>query len=189
MLDFTPITERKQSFADLAQGLTKADLQRYTNEMIDTELAIIADAVDVDVNFVPVDPAANDTFGKPEEASLAWTLGHVVVHAAASSEEAAAISSAFARGVIQEGRSRYEVPWDSLQTAAQLRQILEESRRMRLAFLDTWPAAPHLDLQQEHPYFGTTNAVSRFLVGLYHEASHIEQLREIVRQAQTARTA
>src|ERR1700738_5080996 len=102
VLDFTPLRKRTQSFADFAEGMTKADLQKYTNEMIDTELDIIAQAVDADVVFVPVDPQANDTFGKPEDADLAWTLGHVLVHAMASSEESAALSSSLARGVAVE---------------------------------------------------------------------------------------
>ena len=182
MLDFTPIRNHSQTFAEFSQGLTKADLQKYTNEMIDTELDIIANATDADVVFLPVDPQAKDTFGKAEEQDLAWTLGHVVVHATASSEEAAATSSSLARGVAVEGRSRYETPWETLKTVAQLQQRLEESRRIRLAFLETWPDEPHLDLIQELP-FGRFNAVSRFLTGLLHEDSHLEQLREIMRQA------
>ena len=187
MLDFTPIRNRTQSFADFSRNITKADLQKYTNEMIDTELDIINGATDADVVFVPVDPEANDTFGKPEEAALAWTLGHVVVHATASSEEAAALSSSLARGLAVEGRSRYEIPWQTVTTVAQLHQRLEESRRMRLAFLETWPDEPHLDITQELP-FGTFNAVTRFLAGLFHEDSHLEQLREIMRQARAARS-
>lgn len=187
MLDFTPIKNRSQSFMDFSKGMTKADLRKYTNEMIDTELDIIAHITDADVTFVPIDPQANDTFGKPEEATLAWTLGHVIVHATASSEEAAALSSPLARGLVIEGRSRYETPWERVQTVAQLRQRLEESRRMRLAFLETWPDEAHLDVIQE-TRFGQFHAISRFLMGLFHEDSHLEQLREIVRQAHTTRS-
>ncbi len=185
MLDFTPIKDRSQTFAEFSKGLTKADLRQYTHEIIDTELDIIANATDADVVFVPVDPQAKDTFGKAEDQDLAWTLAHVIVHATASSEEGAALSSSLARGLVVEGRSRYETPWESVKTVAQLQQRLEESRRMRLAFLETWPDEPHLDLMQELP-FGTFNAVSRFLVGLFHEDSHLEQLREIMRQAHAA---
>ena len=88
MLDFTSVRERKLSFVEVTNGLTKTDLYTLTNEMIDTMLHIIADAVDEDVVFVPQDPNANDTFGIAEEADLAWTLGHVVVHATASSDSA-----------------------------------------------------------------------------------------------------
>jgi hypothetical protein len=187
MLDFTPIRDHSQTIADFSKGLTKADLQKYTNEMIDTELDIIANATDADVVFVPVDPQAKDTFGKPEEQDLAWNLGHVVVHATASSEEGAALASSLARGLLVEGRSRYETPWRDVTKVAQLYQRLEESRRIRLAFLETWPDEPHLDTIQELS-FGKFNAISRFLMGLLHEDSHLEQLREIMRQAQVARS-
>jgi hypothetical protein len=153
--------------------------------MINTELDIIASATDADVVFVPVDPQANDTFGKAEDKDLAWTL-HVIVHATASSEEGAALSSPLARGLAVEGRSRYETPWETVTTVAQLHQRLEESRRMRLAFLETWPDEPHLDVIQTLS-FGQLNAVARFLAGLLHEDSHLEQLREIMRQAHAAR--
>ncbi len=186
MLDFTPIRNHTQTIPEFAKGLTKADLQKYTNEMIDTELDIIASATDADVVFVPIDPQANDTYGKSEDKDMAWTLGHVVVHVTASAEEGAALSSPLARGLVVEGRSRYETPWETVTTVAQLLQRLEESRRMRLAFLETWPEEPHLDVIQDLP-FGKLNAVARFLVGLLHESSHLEQLREIMRQAYAAR--
>ncbi len=185
MPDFTPLRNRSQTVAEFSKDLTKADLQKYTNEMLDTVLDIISSATDADVVFVPVDPQAKDTFGKPEDLDLAWTLGHVVVHATASSEEGAALSSSLARGLAVEGRSRYETPWETVTTVAQLHQRLDESRRIRLAFLDAWPDEPHLDIIQELS-FGTFNAVSRFLVGLLHEDSHLEQMREILRQAHTA---
>ena len=183
MLDFTSVREKKLSLVDVTNGLTKADLYTLTNEMIDTMLDIIADAVDEDVVFEPKDPDANDTFGIEEERSLSWTLGHVVVHATASSEESAALASTLARGLAVEGRSRYEVPWRSVHSVAQLRQRLEESRRMRLAFLDTWPDEPHLEVTyQPYPQIGPLNAIARFIMGLYHDDAHLEQLREIMRQ-------
>ena len=189
MLDFTSVREKKLSFVDVTNSLTKADLYTLTNEMIDTMLHIIADAVDEDVVFVPQDPNAKDTFGIPEEADLAWTLGHVIVHATASSEESAALASTLARGLAVEGRSRYEVPWRTVHSVAQLHQRLEESRRMRLAFLDTWPDEPHLEVTyQPYPQIGPLNAILRFIMGLSHDDSHLEQLREIMRQARQARS-
>jgi hypothetical protein len=178
MLDFTPLKEHAQSIEDFVRGITREDLSQLTDEMIDTELAIIADASDQDIVFVSVDPNAKD-----DKPGVGWTLGHVIVHATASSEEAAATASALARGVRVEGRSRYETPWETVTSVAQLRQRLEESRRMRKAFLQTWPDEPHLDNKQEIPNFGTFNAISRFVLGLFHEDLHLEQLREIVRQA------
>ncbi|HVU67348.1 MAG TPA: DinB family protein [Ktedonobacteraceae bacterium] len=183
MLDFSVVKSGSQTFADLAAGLTKADLYRLTDEMIDTMQEIVADAVDADVTFVPSDPEANDTFGKPEEANLAWTLGHVIVHATASSEEAAALALVLARGLPVEGRSRYEVYWETVTTVAQVRHRLEESRRMRKAMLDAWPDEPHLDVTYApFPRAGEINAVARFILGLYHDTDHLGQLREIMRQ-------
>src|ERR1700693_5267149 len=124
MLDFTAVRNRTLSITDMARDLTRTDLQALTNEMIDTMQEITADAIDADVVFVPQDPNANDTFGIPEEADLAWTLGHVIVHATASSEEAAALALTLARGLPAEGRSRYETPWRTVRTVAQLRHSL-----------------------------------------------------------------
>jgi hypothetical protein len=184
MLDFDPVRQEKQTLADLARDLSPADLHRLTDEMVDTVLSIIEEVTAADVVFVPEDPAANDTFGKAEEANQAWTLGHVIVHATASSEEAAALSSRLARGIEIEGRSRYETDWRTVRSVAQVRQRLEESRRMRHAFLDTWPAEPHLDvLDTGFATMGPINAIGRFLFGLMHEDSHLEQMREIIRQA------
>lgn len=184
MLNFSAIKSGSTSFSDMAAGLTKADLYTLTDEMIDIMQAIVADAVDADVVFVPQDPNAQDPFGKPEEDKLAWTLGHVVVHATASSEESAALALTLARGLPVEGRSRYEVPWQSVTTAAQIRQRLEESRRMRKAMLDAWPDEPHLDVTYApFPGVGELNAVGRFILGLYHDADHLDQLKEILRQA------
>jgi hypothetical protein len=191
MLDFTGIRQGSISFADLTRDLTCAGLHALTDEMIDTMLTIIEDAADADVVFVPEDPDANDTFGIAEEANLPWTLGHVIVHATASSEEAAALSSVLARGLEIQGRSRYETDWHTVQTVAQLRQRLNESRRMRHAFLDAWPDEPHLEMtytyQGELARLGPLNAVARFAMGLMHDDSHLEQLREIMRQARAVR--
>ncbi len=62
-----------KSYTELTADLTRADLYRFTDEMIDTMQEIIADAVDADVVFVPEDPTANDTFGKPEDVGL-WAM-------------------------------------------------------------------------------------------------------------------
>lgn len=187
MLDFSLVKNGSkpfgEAFADLTADLTKADLYRLTDEMIDTMQEIIADAVDADVVFVPDDPEANDTFGKPEEAGLSWTLGHVVVHATASSEESAALALTLARGLPVEGRSRYEVYWETVTTSAQCHQRLEESRRMRKAMLDAWPDEPHLEATYApFPGVGEINAIGRFIFGLYHDNDHLGQLREIMRQ-------
>ncbi len=188
MVDFAAVGRGETTLAELARNLTVQDLHDLTDEMIDLMLNITASTTDVDVVFVPTDSNANDEFGKAEDQGLAWTLGHVVVHATASSEEAAALASALARGVVPEGRSRSEVPWETMQTALHIRERLEESRRMRHAFLHTWPAAPHLDVTYTPiPRFGPLNATARFMLGLFHDDAHLDQLSEIMRQAEAAR--
>jgi hypothetical protein len=190
LLDFTLVKNKTLTFSDMARDLTKTDLRNLTDEMIDTMLSIVADATDEDVVFVPQDPNADDPFGIPEEKNLVWTLGHVAVHTTASSEESAALALILARGLIPEGRSRYEVPWRTVQTIDQVRNRFEESRRMRLAMLDAWPDEPHLEVTYApSPRFGSYNAISRFLMGLYHDDDHLGQLREIMHQAREARSS
>ena len=192
MLDFSKVKAREITMGELAASLTVDDLRDLTNEMIDRQLALIANCEDCDVVFQPVDPHAEDKYAtNPDEANIAWTLAHVIVHATASSEESAFLAAELARGVEREGRSRYEVPWETVTTIAQVRARLEESRRMRLASLDMWPDEPHLDTT--HTY-GTTrklvmNAPTRFIFGLYHDDDHLEQIAEIARQAEVARNA
>ena len=183
MLDFTSVNNGSQTIADVATSLTKADLYQLTDEMIDTMQAIIADAIDADVTFEPEDPHANDPFSKSGEAALPWSLGHVIVHTTASSEEAAVLALTLARGLPVEGRSRYETPWQSVTTVTQVRQRLEESRRMRKALLDAWPDELHLEVTYTlSQRSGALNAVGRFIAGLFHENSHLDQLRDIMRQ-------
>ena len=187
MLDFASVRNRSTSISDIARELTREDLRTLTNEMIDTMQEIIADAIDADVVFVPQDPDANDTFGIPEERDLSWTLGHVVVHATASAEEAAALALTLARGLPVEGRSRYETPWRTVHTVAQAKHRLEESRRMRLAMLDAWPDEPHLEVTYSpNPQGSASNAIVRFIRGLYHDDAHLDQLRRIMRQCREA---
>ena len=190
MLDFTLVKNRTMTFSDMARDLTPADLRNLTNEMIDTMLSIVADATDEDVVFIPQDPNADDPYGIPEEKDLVWTLGHVVVHTTASAEESAALALTLARGLAPEGRSRYEVPWRTVQTIAQVRHRFEESRRMRLVMLDAWPDEPHLEVTYSiSPRFGPFNATARFLMGLYHDDDHLGQLKEIMRQVHEARSS
>ena len=190
MLDFTLVKNRTMTFSDMARDLTPADLRNLTNEMIDTMLSIVADATDEDVVFIPQDPNADDPYGIPEEKDLVWTLGHVAVHTTASAEESAALALTLARGLAPEGRSRYEVPWRTVQTIAQVRHRFEESRRMRLLMLDAWPDEPHLEVTYSiSPRFGPFNATARFLMGLYHDDDHIGQLKEIMRQVREERSS
>ena len=187
MLNFVAVRAKMQTIQQLADGLTHEDLAAAVNALADDVLARISSITDADVTFVPDDPAAKDDFASDSaEVGLAWTLGHVVVHLTASAEEAAFIAAELARGVVREGRSRYETPWPTVTTAAQTRARIEESRRMLLAMLSVWPDAPHLDVTMPNPS-GPRNAIARFVSGLSHADSHLEQISEIVRQAEVAR--
>ena len=189
MLDFTPVRNKEMTLADLAVGLTPSDLRRLTNEMINRMLHLIADCVDEDGQFLPDDPAAYDSYAANAAATnLAWTLGHVIVHTTASAEESAFITAELARGVPYHGRSRSEVPWETITTIAQCQHRLEESRRMRLASLEMWPDKPYLDnVYQRDERSPRLNAIAYFISGLRHDDSHLEQITEIVRQAKKAR--
>lgn len=191
MLDFTPVRVGDLSTLQFVERehLSADDLRTLTNEMIDRELELIADCTDADVTFVPSDPEANDTFAESADVvNLAWTLGHVIVHTTASSEEAAFLAAEVARGVRwRGGRSRYEVPWESVTTIAQCRERLEESRRMRLASLDMWSQPPHVENTYEPRAGITHNCISRFVAGLSHDDAHLGQIENIVAQARAAR--
>jgi hypothetical protein len=189
MLNFKAVRDKEITFAELVAGLTRDDLRDLTNEMADVILDLIADCVDADVVFEPEDPDADDPYAaNPEDVTLAWNLGHVIVHTTASSEESAAVAAELARGVKYHGRSRYEIPWQEMRTIEGCRGRLEESRRMRLASLSTWPDEPHLDngykVWSDAP---PVNAIGRFVLGLMHADSHLDHIAEIVRQAQAAR--
>lgn len=191
MLDFKAVRSGETTLNALVADLSKDDLQDLTNEMIDTVLDLITDCVDADVAFEPVDPEAHDPYAEREEdVDLAWNLGHVIVHITASSEESAALAAELARGVEFHGRSRSEVPWQGVITVGQCHQRLEESRRMRLASLEMWPDEPHLDYEVEAWTDGPmVNAVGRFVLGLMHADSHLDQIAEIVRQAKMGRAS
>jgi hypothetical protein len=189
MLNFQPIADKVMTMAELCGHLTVAELRDLTNEATDTLLNLMADCTDADVTFVPKDPAAQDDYAATEaEKNMAWTLGHLIVHVTASSEESAFIAAEMARGVKREGRSRSEVDWTTIKTVAGCRQRLEESRRMRLATLDVWPAKPYLDTTVTVGYLnGEINPPARFCGGLRHETGHLTQIREVIRQAKAAR--
>jgi hypothetical protein len=189
VIDFSPVRTKEKTLQDLAEGLTHDDLVRLANEMCDIFQQLIAEAEDPDVTFVPRDPDAKDTFAaKPEDEDLAWTLGHVIVHWTASSEEAAAHALTLARGVSITGRSRWEVDWPEATTVPFLRDRIEESRRMQLAMLEAWPSKAHLDVTYTaREGANPVNAAGRFLSGLSHADSHREQVTKVLGQAKAAR--
>jgi len=189
MLNFQAVRDKEITLAKLAADLTPDKLRDETDEMVNAILDLIAGCVDADVTFEPVDPAADDPYAQtPEEVKMPWSLGHVIVHITASSEESAAIAAELARGVAFHGRSRYEVPWKEMRTIEGCRRRLEESRRMRLASLDMWPEEAHLENEYQAWTDGPrVNAIGRFVLGLMHDDSHLGQIADIVRQAQAAR--
>ncbi len=177
------------------EGVTVDHLRQWTNESLDEIIAILADADDADLVFVPVDPNANDTFAASDaEKDIPWNLAHLVVHATASSEEGAAIGSILARGVPfpADLRLRYETAWETVTTRAQVEQRLAESRRIRLGYLDAFPDAPNTELLRALSprfveRFGEMNSITAFLFALKHELGHHEQFRDTMRQAVAAR--
>ncbi len=188
MLDFQSVRDKKISLQDLVKGLGREDLRSNVIEMYDTIEKTIAHSTDTDVTFQPVDPLAKDPNAIQGEESLAWTLGHVIVHLTASMEESASIAEELARGVEYHGRSRWEVPFGKATTVDFCRKRLAESRRMCLASLDMWPDLPHMDNTYLPPIQGVLphTAVSRFASGLKHASDHLEQIAEILRQSQEA---
>lgn len=189
MLDFGPVNRREIRLAEYAkqQNFDRNDLLLFSNDMIDTLLTLLDDVEDIDVLFVPTDPDADDPYAEtPEELYIGWTLGHIIAHTTASSEECCAHAAELARGVEVCGRSRSEVPWEQIQTVGDVRRRLEESRRMRIAYLNAWPDNPNTELTFT-PYKGPQNCIVRVLAGLFHEESHLEQIEEAKRQALLAR--
>ena len=185
MLDFSQYHSKETPLSRLVEHLQTEDLYNLTNQMINEMLLLIADCNDGDAVFVPEDPDAYDSAAATEEElRMSWTLGHVIVHMSASSEEAAAIAAEMARGVTRRrGRSRSEVPWQSVETIEDCRHRLEESRRMRLASLDMWPDNPDLENRVKDHRGDLLNPISRFIVGLAHDDSHLEQIAKIVNQS------
>jgi hypothetical protein len=185
MIEYKAVRDKKITFQDFVKDLTVDDLARETNAMVDEMLRLISDCTDAEVVFQPVDPAANDPYASIDaDKNMPWTLGHVIVHCTASSEESAFLAAELARGVVHHGRSRWEVPWEQVTKIAQCRHRLDESRRMRLASLQVFPDAPHLD-NTYIPREGAKpmNAIGRFASGLLHDWDHLGQISEIIRQA------
>ena len=191
MIDFTPLHNRSMTYSAFAATVSPNDLRPALEESADELLAILKTCTDADVTFVPTDPAAkDDAADRPEDAAIAWTAAHIIVHVTASAEETAFLGAELARGVTHHGRSRSEVPWETVTTVAQCRQRVIESRRMRLAARDMWPDTPDLTTSNEpFPSAGQLNAIGYMLLGLIHEQGHLAQLRDAIGQAQAARGA
>ena len=194
MIDFSPVRDGDMKYLEFAGQFNIDDLRNAANESIDFLLSLLEDLDDADIVFDPVDNDANDPYAVEGEEQIGWTIGHLVAHVTASSEEGAAFSSLLARGIAASERPRYETPWRDLDTKAKCVQRLEESRRMRLSYLDTWPDTPFLDVYREvsprfTEHFGVMNATAAFLFGLSHEVGHYDQIKDVRQQALAAKQA
>lgn len=192
-IDFAPVNNKDVTMLEFSRQFSLKDLRAATNASIDFMLGIVKSLNDQQVVFLPHDPNADDPHAVAGEEHIGWSVAHLVVHMTASSEEWAAYSSILARGISYpaEPRLRYETNWHTLTSRAQCIQRLEESRRMRLAYLDTWPDNPDLDKQRELSprfieRFGPLNAKAGLLFGLRHEIDHHAQMQEAARQAREA---
>jgi len=194
MIDFTPMRNREIKYIDYAteNNITQDDLKQYSDESIDFLLGLLDGMTDEDVVFEPHDPEADDPYAVEGEEEIGWTFGHLIAHVTASSEEGAALSSLLARGIPASERPRYETPWKEMDSVDKCRQRLEESRRIRNAYLETWPDEPLLDVYRDvSPRFteklGYMNAPAAFLFGLSHEVGHYDQIKATREQALQAR--
>ncbi len=189
--DLHPLLDGEVPYIDFSRQVTIDDLRMLTNASLDTITGFLDGLSDAHVTFEPVDPHAYDPYAVEGEEQLGWNLAHLVLHVTASSEEGAAMSATLARGVEVKLRNRYEPPWREYTTVEQCLARLEESRRMRLAFLAAWPNKPHLDVYRKiskewEAKVGKLNAPAMFLFGLAHEVGHYDQFREVRRQALAA---
>lgn len=191
MLDFEKVRNQEMTVEELAAGLTVDDLRTLTNQIIDKVQFLIERCQDGDVTFNPEDPKAHDPYAtSEEEIHMPWTLGHVIVHITASSEESAFLAAELARGVRRRrARSRFEVHWTTIHTLADCQQRLEESRRMQLASLDIWPDSPHLENGYVSKSGIFVNPIVQHIFGLFHAEDHLSQIAEIISQAKIARSA
>lgn len=188
MIDFSPITNKKTNWTRFGMQFCLQDLADQTNWLTDQILDLIAEATDEDAVFAPVDPEAHDPYAEnPDDENLGWNLAHVIVHITASNEESAFLAAELARGVeVEPRRSRWEVDWESVTTIKQVRERLEESRRILLASLEMWPNEAHVENYYKTERGLKITPMVRFLLGQNHAMQHIEQIKDILRQSNAA---
>ena len=98
------------------------------------------------------------------------------------------VASELARGVPFHGRSRYEIPWETLTTVGACLARLQESRRICTASLELWPNQPHLDNAAViFPQLPALGPIDCFLLGLKHESGHLNQIQDVMAQAREYR--
>ncbi|MGL4650433.1 MAG: DinB family protein, partial [Caldilineaceae bacterium] len=75
MLDFQSVRDKTITFGELTANVDYADLAGLTHEIVEMQLALLADCADDDVTFVPADPDAHDPYAQASgDSALAWTL-------------------------------------------------------------------------------------------------------------------
>ncbi len=191
-IDFTPLFNRSITPLEFAEPFSLDDLRAATGTYLDTVRDLVKDFTDEQLIFQPTDPKAQDNYAKtPEEVHMGWSLAHLVLHVTASLEEGAAISSLLARGVPVEGRFRYEPEWRTVTTRQQVLARIEECRRMCLAYLNTWPDEPHVDVYRKFPegsIFASVkhNAPASFLFSMSHLVGHLDQFKDAAAQVREA---
>lgn len=187
-IDFAPVRQHEVQILEFSRNFTVNDLRVAVNTYYETVSDILKGVNDQQIIFEPYDPHAHDPFAKEGEEHIGWNLAHLVLHVTASLEEGAGFSSILARGIKLGGRLRYEPEWRTFTTRAQVMQRLEESRRIVLSYLNTWPDRPNLEILRDlSPKMvekhGEMNAVAVFLFSLMHFDDHLPQFRETARQA------
>jgi hypothetical protein len=193
LIDFSPVNGDTVKVAHFAQTLTVAQFKTATQASLDLLVSIVGDATDAEIVHIPDDPLANDPYAAEAERNLGWSLAHLIAHVTATSEEYCAIASILGRGVNypRVPRLRFETPWREITTASHAMQRLEESRRIRMGYLETIPDSPHLDTLRElsdgyREKFGDQNMLTAIAMGLYHENDHYDQFRDVRAQARVA---
>jgi DinB superfamily len=181
-IDLAAVLSGQITYADMIKDIRHADLCTTTNEIFNEIESILSGATDTTILFVPHDPSASD------QSEQGWSVNHIVAHMTASLEEPAAAAAMLARGVQVDQRLRYETPWQDLSTLQAVQARLQESQRICNAFLNAWPDQPHLDVTRILiPSFGPMNAIGLYILGIVHAQSHLDQLRETVRQSTLAK--
>lgn len=198
------VLEGKTSYTDVVRNVRPADLRVKTEQFFDAVQSILVEATDAAVLLVPSDPHVSEEpetaieilearagrwnpQAAPEEEKRGWMLSKVIAHVTAILEDGMACAAMLARGVRLDSRLMYEVPSESMTTAEQVRARVCESRRICLALLSAWPDQPHLETTVIRiPEIGPLNAIGIAMSGLFHGPMHLDQLREILRQAKEA---
>lgn len=181
------LPEDPTNIPTLQYQYTYADIVKAVEASIAEMRTLVAQISDAYIVFEPDDPDAHDKDAEnPDDVHLAWNIGHNVVHYNASGEEVASITSILARGIEVHQRVRWEFPWQTVTTQQQTLDLLDDSKRIRLAYFDAWPTEPHLDVQfyKYNDWIGPMNAIGYGLFGLRHDYAHIDQVAKIIKQAQ-----